>query len=249
MGLHRLQPLHSGHQELDHLETSWSTCTSTWTPCHHAGQRAIDSLAAQVTTAIQVTFHLLYPQLLRHAPATWGLAQQVHLCSCNMERRCSVVLAGRWNKSDRPIRSGKVVLGHFGVGIGCFKVPCYWHMVWDLIVCFFGRYTKVDQDHTSCNFTSHQIKNIHSRLVGKRPSGNAEKAPSPPQVAPLCGRLPLCGEKCVRVTLQPHKFEKQVEQGIWRAVLRTNSKTAKYFSTDTRITETDRALSFQQVLA
>ena len=42
------------------------------------------------------------------------------------------------DKSDRPIRSGKVVLGHFCVGIGCFKVPCYWHMVWDLIVCFLG---------------------------------------------------------------------------------------------------------------
>ena len=81
-------------------------------------------------------------------------------------------------------------------------------------VFFIWRYTKVDQDHMSCNFASHQIKNIHSRLVGKRPSGNVEKAPSPPQVAPLCGRLPLCGEKCVRIILQPHKFEKQVEQGI-----------------------------------
>ena len=34
--------------------------------------------------------------------------------------------AGRGGSSllpDRPIRSGKVVLGHFGVGTGCFKVP------------------------------------------------------------------------------------------------------------------------------
>ena len=77
-------------------------------------------------------------------------------------------------------------------------------MVWDFIVCFLG----VDQDHMSCNFASRQTKNIHSRLVGKRPSGNVEKAPSPPQVAPLCGRLPLCGENYVRIILQPHKFDK-----------------------------------------
>ena len=122
-------------------------------------------------------------------------------------------------------------------------------MVWDFIV-FFGGYTKVDQDHMSCNFASHQTKNIHSRLVGKRPSGNVEKAPSPPQVAVLCGRLPLCGENYVKIILQPHKFAKTGRtKHMKTAVLRTNSKTAKYFSTGAPITETDRALSFQQVLA
>ena len=122
--------------------------------------------------------------------------------------------------------------------------------IWYGISLFFGGYTKVDQDHMSCNFASHQTKNIHSRLVGKRPSGNVEKAPSPPQVAPLCGRLPLCGENYVKIILQPHKFAKTGRtRHMKTAVLRTNSKTAKYFSTDTPITETDRALSFQQVLA
>ena len=61
---------------------------------------------------------------------------------------------------------------------------------------FFGRYTKVDQDHMSCNFASHQIKNIHSRLVGKRPSSNVEKAPLPRKLPPCVGDFRFAVKKC-----------------------------------------------------
>ena len=81
----------------------------------------------------------------------------------------------------------------------------------------------------SCHFASHQTKNIHIRLVGKRPSGNVEKAPSPPQVAPLCGRLPLCGENYVRIILQPHKFENRSNKAYEESCPSDQLKNRKVF--------------------
>ena len=103
-------------------------------------------------------------------------------------------------------------------------------MVWDLIVFFTWHYTKVDQDHMSCNFASHQIKNIHSRLVGKRPSGNVEKTLLPRKLPPCVGdfRFAVKMGKNNVTTTQGRKTGRT--RHMKRAVLRTNSRAANIFT-------------------
>ena len=56
-------------------------------------------------------------------------------------------------------------------------------MVWDLIACFLGVTPKWIRITCLAVFQTNKSKTSIPDIVGKRPSGNVEKAP-PPQVAP-----------------------------------------------------------------
>ena len=80
-------------------------------------------------------------------------------------------------------------------------------MVWDFIV-FFGGYTKVDQDHMSCNFASHQTKTSIPDLWVRDPVAMWKRPLLPRKLPPCVGDFRFAVKNYVRIILQPHKFEK-----------------------------------------